>query len=119
MANSPVRPDEVQILAPDDAMRLRQVCPDIDEWARSWRGDDADIPPGQQIVDLFAAFILDMLNQGLADRTIKRHRDNLWALGGYFIKRRYDDKKLARMQTRHALLELVGDDGGPLIYDNE
>jgi hypothetical protein len=118
MANVSVSLDKAPILAPADAKRLREVCPDIDEWAKSWRFDDSDIPPGQQIVDVFAGCILDMLNQGLAVRTIKRHRDNLWALGGHLIKRRYDDKKLARMEARDALLELVGDDEGPLIYDN-
>ena len=119
MANSPVRFDETRILAQAGAKRLREVCPDIDEWARSWRFDDTDVPAGQQIVDVFAGCLLDMLNQGLALRTIKRHRDNLWALGGYLIKRRYDDKKLARMEARDALLEFVGDNEGPLIYDNE
>jgi hypothetical protein len=119
MANVPVPSDKARILAPGDAKRLRQVCPDIDEWAKSWRFDDKDIAPGQQIVDVFAGCILDMLDQGLAVKTIKRHRDNLWALGGHLIKRRYDDKKLAGMEARDALLELVGDDEGPLIHDNE
>ena len=71
---------------------------------------------GQQIVEVLTAFVLNMLDQGLARKTVSRHRDNLWALGGELIRRRYQDDGLARLDVTAALLQLIDGDGGPLIY---
>jgi len=59
-------------------------------------------------------FLLHLLDQGLAQATFRRHRDNLWALGGELIRCRYDDK-LARTHVKDALRQLIQDDGGPLM----
>jgi hypothetical protein len=115
MANPGDSPEGASILAPDDARRLRQACPDLDKWAKSWRFDEPDIAVGQQIVEVFTPFLLSLLDQGLARKTVSRHRDNLWTLGGELVRRRYDDKKLARQHVRAAIQQLVND-GGPLVY---
>jgi hypothetical protein len=104
------------ILTPQDAQRLGQACPDLDDWPRSWHVEPADIEIGQQIVAVLTPFLLHLLDCGLAKTTVRRHRDNLWALGGELIRRRYDDKKLARMDVRTAVAELIDDEYGPLIY---
>jgi len=102
-------------LAPQDAQRLRQACPDLDDWPRSWRYDERDIAVGQQIVEILTPFLLHLLRQGLARKTVSRHRDNLWALGGELIRRRYDDDELARLEVNDALQQLIDSDGGPLM----
>jgi hypothetical protein len=104
------------ILTPQDAQRLGQACPDLHDWPRSWHVEPADIEIGQQIVAVLTPFLLDLLDRGLAKTTVRRHRDNLWALGGELIRSRYDDKKLARMDVRTAVAELIDDECGPLIY---
>jgi hypothetical protein len=104
------------ILAPHDAQRLRQACPDLDRWPQSWCCEEADVAVGQQIVEVLTAFVLDMLDQGLARKTVSRHRDNLWALGGELIRRRYQDNELARLGVADALRQLIEGNGGPLIY---
>ena len=71
---------------------------------------------GQQIVQLLTPFLLHLLDQGLAKATVRRHRDNLWALGGELIRRRYDDDELARQDVEDALGALIGRDGGPLMW---
>ncbi len=71
---------------------------------------------GEQIVQLLTPFLLHLLDQGLAKATVSRHRDNLWTLGGELIRRRYDDDELAKKQVEHALRELIGGDGGPLMW---
>ena len=109
-------PEGERILAPDDAQRLHQACPDLSNWAKSWRYDEPDVAVGQQIVEVFTPFLLGLLDQGLARKTISRHRDNLWTLGGELIRRRYDDKALARKNARDALQELVSSDEAPLAY---
>jgi hypothetical protein len=103
------------ILAPHDAQRLRQACPDLYNWAQSWRYDEVDIAVGQQIVEILTPFLLHLLDQELARKTVSRHRDNLWVLGGELIRRRYDDDELARLDVKDALQQLIGSDGGPLI----
>jgi len=104
------------ILAPQDAQRLRQACPDLDEWPRKWCYEPADIAFGEQIVAALTPFLLHLLNEGLSKTTIRRHRDNLWLLGGEIIRRRYDDKRLARKDAYDALQLLIESDGGPLMH---
>jgi hypothetical protein len=104
------------IVQPHDAHRLRQACPDLDDWPQSWHVEPADIDTGQHIVALFTPFLLHLLDQGLAKATVRRHRDNLWELGGELIRRRYDDDRLARLDVRAAIAKLIAGDGGPLIW---
>jgi hypothetical protein len=94
MVNRRVSVEGASILTPHDAQRLRQACPDLDEWPRSWHVEPADIVVGQQIAQVLTPFLLHLLDQGLARTTVRRHRDNLWSLGGELIRRRYDDEEL-------------------------
>jgi len=96
--------------------RLRQACPDLDDWPAKWQFEPADLAFGSRIVQALTPFLLDLLDQGLAARTLRRHRDNLWLLGGELIRRRYDDDDLAKMDAISALRELVEEDGGPLMW---
>jgi hypothetical protein len=115
MVNRRVSVEGASILTPHDAQRLRQACPDLDEWPRSWHVEPADIVVGQQIVQVLTPFLLHLLDQGLARTTVRRHRDNLWSLGGELIRRRYDDDELARQDTEGALRQLIEGDGAPLM----
>jgi len=95
---------------------LAAYCPDLEQWPRTWCGDDSDLPPGQAIVEFLKPFLLHLLDEGLATKTLHRHRDHLWLLGGELIRRRYDDPKLKKMSVAKAIDELIEDEGGPLIY---
>lgn len=99
-----------------DVQRLRQAVPDLDDWPRSWHVDPADIPVGQQIVQVLTPFLLHLLDQGLAKATMRRHRDNVWTLGGELIRCRYDDEELATKDVKDALQQLIEGDGGPLMW---
>ena len=116
MADSRGSVHSAAIVQPHDAQRLRQACPDLEDWPRSWHVEPADIPIGQEIVDLFTPFLLHLLDQGLAKATVRRHRDNLWTLGGELIRQRYDDDELARRNVADAIAQLIEGDGGPLIW---
>lgn len=98
------------------AAALAQYCPDLEQWPEGWRGEDSDIPPGQAIVEFFKPFLLHLLDEGLAAKTLHRHRDHLWLLGGELIRRRYDDAKLKKMSADKAIAELIEEEGGPLIW---
>ena len=71
---------------------------------------------GQQIVLVLTPFLLHLLDQGLAKASLRRHRDNLWTLGGELIRCRYNDDELARKNVKYALRQLVAGDGGPLMW---
>jgi hypothetical protein len=116
MANSGGSTDGAFLLQPQDAQRLRQACPDLHDWPRSWHVEPADIAVGEQIVRVFTPFLLQLLDQGLAKATVRRHRDKLWMLGGELIRRRYDDDELARHRVKDAIARLIEGDGGPLIW---
>ena len=71
---------------------------------------------GHQIVQALRPFLLHLLDQGLAKTTVRRHRDNLWSLGGEIIRCRYDNDELARKDVKEALQQLIEGDGGPLMW---
>ena len=104
-----------RILSSQDEQHLRQACPDLSNWPRSWRYDDSDIALGQQIVNVLTPFLLALMDEGLARATLRRHRDNLWLLGGETIRRRYEDDDLARQDIVTALRRLIDDEGGPFM----
>jgi hypothetical protein len=104
------------ILGPHDASRLARACPDLENWPRSWHVVPEDLAVGEQIVQALTPFLLDLLDQGLARKTLSRHRDNLWSLGGELIRRRHEDAHHARMDVNHLLEHLIEDDGGPLMW---
>ena len=116
MSNSRGSAEGASILEPQDAQRLRQACPDLDDWPRSWHVEPADIVVGQQIVQVLTPFLLHLLDQGLAKTTVRRHRDNLWLLGGEIIRCRYDDDELAWQDAEDAIRQLIERDGAPLMW---
>jgi hypothetical protein len=61
-------------------------------------------------------FLLDLLDQGIAQSTFRRHRDNTCALGGVLIHDRYDDSELAALPAEQALRRLVENDEAPLMW---
>jgi hypothetical protein len=99
--------------ADDDA--LRACCPDLDQWPRSWAYEARDVPPGVALVDCFMPFLRALLTLPLSRTTVRRHRDNIWVLGGEVISRLQMDSSLRRRPTQQVILDLIGEDGGPLL----
>ena len=94
---------------------LQAYCPDLDQWPRSWAYEAADIPPGLQIVECCKPFLRELLSRRLSRQTLRQHRDNIWALGGEVISRLQMDSDLRRRPIEQVVLDLIGDDGGPLL----
>jgi hypothetical protein len=101
-------------LAPSDASAY---CKDLDRWARSWMGLEKDLLPGEALVVCFRPFIEHMASSGLAPRTIRRHVDNLWLLGGEIIRDLNYNPSLRKKTAEQLLRHAVYDDGGPLIHN--
>jgi hypothetical protein len=102
------------IVAPHQDARARYV-PDLQNWPASWGFEDKDIPPGQALVDVFAPFLQHLVAHGYARKTLNRHRDHIWMLGGHLIEVRYENPAVAEMDARTLVLDQIDQSGGPLI----
>jgi hypothetical protein len=92
-------------------------CRDLDHWPRSWMGLEKDLPPGEELVACFRPFLEHLASSTLAPKTIRRHVDNLWPLGGEIIRDLNYDPSLRKVAAQQLLRNVVGVDGGPLIYN--
>ena len=99
-----------------DIDTLARLCPDLASWPQRWRGNDSDIPFGERIVESMAPFLIHLLHQGLATKTLQRHRDHLWMLGGEVIRHLCDDPALRRKPASVVLLQSMDSECGPLIW---
>lgn len=108
--------DQALIVPSDRAAQLARYCPDLSNWPQSWCYDDSDLPAGERIVQFLTPFLLYLLEQQLATKTLRKHRDNSWLLGGEAIRERYADDQLMKLPIEQLIINLVDDDGGPLIY---
>ena len=97
--------------APD----LSHYAKDIEEWPESWMIDRADLATGRAILAVLEAFIQHLLNQGLSRRTLKRHIDNLWALGGEVISKVNSDPSRREQSARSLVRDAIDEEGGPLL----
>jgi hypothetical protein len=95
---------------------VEHYCRDLNAWPRSWMGLEKDLPPGEQLVACFRPFIEALAGSDLAPKTIQKHVDNLWALGGEIIHRLHDDPSLRRQSIEQILTDRIDDEGGPLVY---
>src|ERR1700752_4253815 len=75
---------------------LAAYCPDLDQWPGSWRCEARDLPPGQQMVECFKPFLRHLLRLDLSRKTLHKHRDNLWRLGGEIISDLHDTPRLRK-----------------------
>lgn len=115
MATKRRRVDNAPII-PVAAATLEQLCPDLTNWPKAWACEPGDIAIGQHIIEFIEPFLINLLQHGLADKTLTRHRDHICMLGGEIIRRRHDDPDRAKRPVEDVLRDLIEEDGGPLIW---
>jgi hypothetical protein len=74
-----------------------------------------DLPPGERMVVVFRPFIEHLMALNLSRKTIRKHIDNLWLLGGEIIRDLNDTPSLRKVPVEDLLLDVLKD-GGPLLY---
>jgi hypothetical protein len=80
-------------------------------------GWEKDVPPGEKLVACFRPFLEYLVAcADLSPKTIQKHVDNLWVLGGEIIRDLNETPSLRKKNIEQILFEVIGDDGGPLIY---
>src|ERR1039457_1034116 len=87
------------------------------EWPRSWMGSEKDILPGEHLVDCFQLFCERLLLNSPTRKTVHKHINNLWLLGGEVIRDLNEDSKLRKIPMELLLLKVLDVDGGPLIHN--
>lgn len=92
-------------------------CRELEGWPRSWMGLGKVLPPGEALVVCFRPFIEHLAKAGLSAKTIRRHVDHLWSLGGEIIRGLHYDPPLRKRTAERLLREAVHQDGGPLVHN--
>lgn len=92
---------------------IEDICPDFPEWPKRSMRIKEDVPYGQGILQAMRPFIESMISEGLSDRTIKRHLDNLWLIGGELIRDVSMNEQYDEISPSEKLQTSVGTDGGP------
>ena len=79
-------------------------------------GIEEDLAIGRGLLALFIPFIQHLIDQGVAQKTIKSHGYHLSMLGGEIIERlNQDDEDNRKLPPRELILHYVDDEGGPLL----
>jgi hypothetical protein len=79
-------------------------------------GWEKDLLPGEKLVACFRPFVEDLVASDLSPKTIQKHIDNLWALGGEIIRDLNETPSLRRKDIERILDDRIDDEGGPLLY---
>jgi hypothetical protein len=97
------------------ATRLTAYCKDLDRWPQSWAGfPELDVPVGERIVEEFKPFLLQLIQQDRAGKTVKKYADYLWVLGGELIRHVNEEEEKDRtLPARELILHHIDETGGP------
>ncbi len=76
-------------------------------------GLEKDLPPGQKLVACFRPFLEALAASHLSPKTIQKHVDNLWSLGGEIIRNLHDTPSLRKQNIEQILANRIDDEGGP------
>jgi hypothetical protein len=94
---------------------LDHYCRDLNDWPSSWMGLEKDPPPGEQLLAVFRPFLEHLAASNLSPKTIQNHVDNMWALGGEFIRDLHHDPSLRKKPVNQVLIKMI-EYSGPLLY---
>ena len=93
---------------------VKAYCIDIEEWPDSWKIDNSDIDVGKSILhSAFVPFIYFLISKNLTKKTIKKHIDSMWLLGGEIIERVNSDESLSVKDGLTLVMQFVDGSGGP------
>ncbi len=82
-------------------------------------GQEKDLPPGEKLVACFRPFLEALAASDLSPKTVQKHVDNLWSLGGEIIRDLNENPSLRKKSIEHILADRIDDEGGPLVYAME
>ena len=111
--NSSLEPAPAPVLDP----KVAAYCRDLQDWPRSWMGFEEDVAHGEQIVSYLLPFLQHLAGSSHSPKTIRRHVDSLWLLGGEIIRDLHDGPRLRKLSAGELVRNAIDSSGGPLIYN--
>ncbi len=78
-------------------------------------GLEKDLMAGEQLLVMFRPFLEHLAASDLLPKTIQKHTDNMWALGGEFIRELHTNSSLRKKPVERVLSSMI-EYGGPLLY---
>jgi len=115
MARQAAKTSKINRTTPGPSSKLERYCRDLAGWPRSWIGWEKDLPPGERLVACFRPFLEHLVSSDLSPKTIQKHVDNVWALGGEIIRDLNENPFLRRKNIERILADAIDDEGGPLL----
>src|SRR5471030_559197 len=88
---------------------LEHYCRELNGWPRSWMGLEKDLPPGEQLLALFRPFLEYLASSDLSPKTIQKHVDNMWVLGGEIIRDLNETPSLRKLPIDRIIMDLIED----------
>lgn len=79
---------------------------------------EKDLPVGQQMLACFRPFLEHLIGLDLSRKTIRKHVDNLWVLGGELIRDLHETPSLRRRAVQDLVFDAV-EGGGILPYHHD
>ena len=79
-------------------------------------GCEKDLPVGERLVAYFRPLLEHLVHSDLSPKTIQKHVDNLWAVGGEIIRDLNYDPPLSKKTADQLLRGALDEEGGPLLY---
>ena len=109
------KPTTVNEVVPVQQAPWLSYCQKLDEWPRSWMGLPEDLLPGRQVVAYFQPFLVHLSRQRLSRRTIRKHLNNLWVLGGEIIRELHETPVLRKAPVERLVFDALSQ-SGLLLY---
>jgi hypothetical protein len=82
-------------------------------------GTEKDLPAGEELVTCLRPFLEHLVGSDLSPKTIQKHVDNLWSLGGEIIRDLNEAPSLRKKPIEQILGDRIDEEGGPLVYAME
>ena len=89
----------------------------MDSWPQSWAGYPADIPVGQGLVAELRPFMRHLYERNLSPKTVRRHLNNTWAIGGEIIRQVVEQPRRRKTHPRQLLLDAIDCGEAPLVWN--
>ena len=86
-----------------------------EKWPASGAGLDEDEAPGRRLLAELRPFIMHLIEAGLSAKTVKRHLDYLWAIGGEVVRRFNFEPERRQESARKLLFDAVDIGEAPLL----
>ena len=78
-------------------------------------GIEEDLLPGEHLLTSFRPFLEHLAGSNLSPKTIQKHVDNIWALGGEFIRDLHSNTSLRKKPVEWILRQMI-EYRGPFLY---